>query len=104
MCTKITSFNHYKEVYKESIEDPETFWAKQAETFTWKKKWDKVVEWDFSKPDVNWFVGGKMNITENCLDRHLETRGDKTAILWEPNEPNEGPQTEFLASSERNRT
>jgi len=92
MTTQIKSFEHYLEVYKESVDDPEAFWGKEAETFTWRKKWDKVLDWDFKKPDVKWFVGGKLNITENCLDRHLETRGDKTAIIWEPNEPGEGPR------------
>lgn len=89
MTTKITSFEHYQQVYKESVDNPEKFWATQAETFKWRKKWDKVLEWDFRKADSKWFVGGKLNITENCLDRHLETRGDKVAILWEPNEPND---------------
>jgi acetyl-CoA synthetase len=74
------------------MENPEAFWATQAESFVWKKKWDKVLEWDFIKPDVQWFVGGKLNITENCLDRHLATRGEQTAILWEPNDPNEAAQ------------
>ena len=89
MTTRIKSFSDYQEVYKRSVEDPEAFWANEAESFSWKKKWDKVLEWDFRKPDVKWFLGGKLNITENCLDRHLETRGDKVAILWEPNDPKE---------------
>jgi acetyl-CoA synthetase len=89
---KIDSFEEYTQDYAASVANPEAFWAKQAESFVWKKKWDKVLEWDFTKPDVQWFVGGKLNITENCLDRHLETRGDQTAILWEPNDPNEAAQ------------
>ncbi|MCP4439509.1 MAG: acetate--CoA ligase [Aureispira sp.] len=89
MTTRITSFEHYQQEYKNSVDNPEAFWAAQAETFSWRKKWDKVLDWDFRKPDVNWFVGGKLNITENCLDRHLETRGDKVALLWEPNEPSD---------------
>ncbi|MDW3647608.1 MAG: acetate--CoA ligase [Bacteroidia bacterium] len=89
MTTRIKSFSEYQEVYKRSVEDPEAFWAKEAESFSWKKKWDKVLEWDFRTPDVKWFLGGKLNITENCLDRHLESRGDKVAILWEPNDPTE---------------
>ncbi|MEZ4775192.1 MAG: acetate--CoA ligase [Bacteroidia bacterium] len=88
MTTRIHTFDEYKETYRRSVEDPEGFWAGEASTFQWRKKWDKVLEWDFRKPDIKWFVGGKMNITENCLDRHLETRGDKVAILWEPNDPN----------------
>ena len=89
MTLQIKSFDEYKEVYKRSVEDPEGFWAEQASTFQWRKKWDKVLDWNFSEPNINWFVGGKMNITENCLDRHLEERGDQVAILFEPNDPNE---------------
>lgn len=87
MLLQIKSLDEYKAVYKRSVEDPEGFWAEQAASFTWSKKWDKVLDWNFRDPDVNWFVGGKLNITENCLDRHLDTRGDKVAILWEPNDP-----------------
>jgi acetyl-CoA synthetase len=89
---KIGSFEEYTQEYAASVADPEAFWVTQAESFVWKKKWDKVLEWDFIRPDVQWFVGGKLNITENCLDRHLVTRGDQTAILWEPNDPNEASQ------------
>lgn len=87
MTTQIKSFEQYQEVYQKSVENPEAFWEEQANSFTWRKKWNQVLDWDFKKPSVKWFVGGKLNITENCLDRHLETRGDKTAIIWEPNEP-----------------
>jgi acetyl-CoA synthetase len=83
----IKSFEEYQSQYNASVENPEKFWAEIAEEFTWKKKWDKVLAWDFMKPEVKWFIGGKLNITENCLDRHLETRGDETAIIWEPNNP-----------------
>jgi acetyl-CoA synthetase len=86
MTLQINSFEEYQQVYKRSVEDPEGFWAEQASTFSWKKPWDKVLSWDFRKPDVQWFVGGKLNITENCLDRHLETRGDQVAIIFEPND------------------
>lgn len=89
MTYRITSFEEYQEVYKKSVEQPEEFWEEQAETFQWQKKWDQVLNWDFKEPDVNWFVGGKLNITENCLDRHLEDRADQIALIWEPNEPNE---------------
>ncbi|BDS15035.1 acetate--CoA ligase [Aureispira anguillae] len=89
MTTQIKSFEQYQEVYQKSVNQPEVFWEEQAASFIWRKKWDKTLDWDFRKPAVKWFVGGKLNITENCLDRHLETRGDKTAIIWEPNEPNE---------------
>ncbi len=85
--TQITSFEHYQRVYDQSVKDPEGFWAAEAETFQWRKPWDKVLEWDFEGPNVKWFQGGKLNITENCLDRHLAERGDQTAILFEPNEP-----------------
>ncbi len=89
MTLQIKSLKQYKEVYQESVDNPEKFWAAQAETFQWQKKWDEVLNWDFRKPEVEWFKGGKMNITENCLDRHLADRGDQTAILWEPNDPNQ---------------
>ena len=93
MTLQIKSFDEYQSVYKHSVEDPEGFWAEQAETFTWRKKWDKVLEWDFRKPDVKWFVNGKLNITENCLDRHLETRGEQVALLWEANDPQKPNRT-----------
>ena len=87
MTHQIKSLDEYKAAYQRSVDDPEAFWAEQAETFHWRKKWDKVLDWNFSEPNVNWFVNGKLNITENCLDRHLETRGDQVAILFEPNDP-----------------
>ena len=74
---RITSFEEYKEEYQKSVDNPEAFWAGHADSFVWKKKWDKVLDWNFSGPDVKWFEGGELNITENCLDRHLEERGDK---------------------------
>lgn len=77
----------YDRIYKRSIDNPEQFWADVADTYYWHQKWDKVLEWDFDKPEVKWFLNGKLNITENCLDRHLENRGNQTAIIWEPNEP-----------------
>lgn len=87
MTKLIDSFAAYQEAYQKSVADPEAFWAAEAETFKWQKKWDKTLDWDFKGPKINWFVGGKMNITENCLDRHLGTKGDQVAILWEPNDP-----------------
>ncbi|MEN0005724.1 MAG: acetate--CoA ligase, partial [Bacteroidota bacterium] len=93
MTLQIKSLDEYQSEYKRSIDNPEGFWEEQANTFSWRKKWDKVLEWNFKEPDVKWFVGGKLNITENCLDRHLETRGDQTAILFEPNDPNDPVQT-----------
>ena len=86
---KINSLKEYKEEYRKSIDSPEEFWSEKAESFTWKKKWEKVLKWEFQTPKVEWFVGGQLNITENCLDRHLETRGEKIGILWETNDPNE---------------
>lgn len=77
----------YEEAYSKSTTNPEAFWAEIANQFQWKKKWDKVLEWDFHKPEVKWFLGGKLNITENCIDRHLPLRGNQTAIIWEPNDP-----------------
>ena len=81
------------EIYRKSVQNPESFWEEIAEEhFVWRKKWDNVLQWDFSKPEVKWFEGAKLNITENCIDRHLPTRGDKTAILFEPNNPKEKAQ------------
>jgi acetyl-CoA synthetase len=90
---RIKSLSEYTKTYDRSVEDPEGFWSGIAENFQWKKKWDKVLEWDFKKPDVKWFLNGKLNITENILDRHLKERGDQVAILWEPNEPDETHQS-----------
>lgn len=89
MAIRINNFEEYKSEYKKSVDNPEGFWAEVADSFTWKKKYDKVLDWNFEGPDVNWFEGGQLNITENCLDRHLDERGDKVAILWEPNEPSD---------------
>ena len=88
MTQVIKSFDEYRQAWKKSVDDPEGYWAEQAETFVWQKKWDKVLEWNFQDPDVKWFINGKLNVTENALDRHLAERGDKVAILWEPNDPN----------------
>lgn len=89
MNHKIKNFEEYEEIYNRSISNPESFWSEVAGGFHWRKKWDKVLEWDFAKPEVKWFINGKLNITENCLDRHLEKRGNQTAIIWEPNDPKE---------------
>jgi len=84
----IKHLEEYYQVYRKSIREPENFWEEIAEEhFLWRKKWDNILSWDFSKPEVKWFEGAKLNITENCLDRHLATRGDKTAIIFEPNNP-----------------
>jgi acetyl-CoA synthetase len=86
----IKSLEEYFNVYRRSIRNPETFWAEVAEEhFLWRKKWDKVLEWDFKEPKIEWFKGAKLNITENCIDRHLVTKADQPAILFEPNNPDE---------------
>jgi acetyl-CoA synthetase len=89
---KINSYEEYLSNYKKSIEDPTAFWSDIAKTFHWHKQWDEVLEWNFDEPSINWFKGAKLNITENCLDRHLDTNADKTAIIWEPNDPSEPAQ------------
>ena len=86
---QLTSFEAYKEAYKKSIEDPAAFWSDVANHFTWRKKWDTALEWNFKEPKVEWFKGGKLNITENCLDRHIPTKGHLPAMIWEPNAPDE---------------
>lgn len=86
---RIRSFEEYEVAYKKSVEDPEGFWGEIAQEFVWKKKWNKVLEWDFNNYEVKWFKGGKMNITENCLDRHAHNKPNQPAIIWEPNDPSE---------------
>ncbi|MEB0302989.1 AMP-binding protein, partial [Mucilaginibacter sp. 5C4] len=86
---QVKSFEEYQQVYKKSVDQPEQFWAEIADNFLWKKKWDKVLDWNFTEPKIEWFKGAKLNITENCLDRHLEKNGDTPAIIWEPNDPAE---------------
>jgi len=90
---QISSFDDYLEKYRKSIEQPEKFWTEVAENFTWKKKWDKVVDWNFREPRIRWFEGARLNITENCLDRHLADKGDQPAIIWEPNDPTQKNRT-----------
>jgi acetyl-CoA synthetase len=82
----------YASMYKQSVEDPASFWAEQAEKYlTWNKKWDNVLDWSFDESDIHirWFEGGQLNVSENCLDRHLATRGDQVAIIWEGDSPEE---------------
>ncbi len=81
----IKSQSEYEEMYKRSISNPEDFWAEMAEqNLTWYSKWSKVLQYDFQKPDIKWFIGGKLNVTYNCLDRHVEAGlGNKPAIIWE---------------------
>ncbi|MBT8258965.1 MAG: acetate--CoA ligase [Bacteroidia bacterium] len=95
----IKSLEEYFQVYRKSVDEPELFWEEIAEEhFVWRKHWDNVFSWDFSKPEVKWFEGAKLNITENCLDRHLHIRADKTAIIFEPNNPEE--ETEYITYSQ----
>jgi len=84
---QITSQEQYEIAYRVSVSDPDGFWGSVAQHFQWRKKWDKVLEWNFKEPAIKWFQGGKLNITENCIDRHLETMGEKPAFIWEPNNP-----------------
>ena len=89
----IKTLEEYFQVYRKSIREPENFWEEIAEEhFLWRKRWDKVLSWDFTKPEVKWFEGAQLNITENCLDRHLMTKGNQTAIIFEPNNPDEASQ------------
>lgn len=90
---QIKSFQEYKDAWEKSVNDPESFWGEIAEQFAWRKKWDKVLEWNFKEPSIKWFQGARLNITENCLDRHLNTIADQPAIIWEPNDPHEHHRT-----------
>lgn len=86
----IKNLEEYYQVYRKSVRNPELFWEEVAEEhFVWKKRWDRVLDYDFSKPEVKWFEGAQLNITENCIDRHLPSKADKTAIIFEPNNPDE---------------
>jgi acetyl-CoA synthetase len=84
---KIKTFEAYQAAYKQSVDDPEGFWAEVAQQFQWRKPWKKVLSWDFNEANIKWFEGGQLNITENALDRHLADRGDQPAIIWESNDP-----------------
>ncbi|MFW5832120.1 MAG: acetate--CoA ligase [Prolixibacteraceae bacterium] len=92
MVNKITSLAEYFQKYNESVANPDGFWGNIAENYFWRKKWDKVCNWKFEgegAPDVNWFVNGKLNITENIFERNMHMRKDQVAIIWEPNDPKE---------------
>ena len=90
MTHQISSLEDYKSTYQKSVDDPEGFWDEQAKSFDWMQTYDNVLSWNFEEPNVNWFEGGKLNITVNCLDRHVDDKGDDTAIIWEPNDPQKG--------------
>ncbi|MBE9480806.1 MAG: acetate--CoA ligase [Bacteroidetes bacterium] len=93
MTNKISSLSEYLEKYKESVANPDAFWGNIAEDYYWHKKWDKVLEWNFEEPNINWFVNGKLNITENIFERNMFLRKDQAAIIWEPNDPNDDTVT-----------
>ncbi len=105
MVPQIKTIEEYKEQYQKSITDPSAFWGGIAQHFQWQRKWDKVLDWNFTQPMIKWYEGAKLNITENCLDRHIADRGGQTAILWEPNDPNEASRAityaELLSSVKR---
>ncbi len=86
---QIKSLEEYQSVYKRSVENPEGFWGQIASYFQWRRRWDSVLEWNFEEPKIEWFKGGRLNITENCLDRQLEKNGNVPALVWEPNDPSE---------------
>ena len=86
---QITTGEDYHKAWNNSVTDPQGYWEEVASAFMWRKRWDNVLEWNFTGPDVKWFKGAKLNITENCIDRHLGTLGNKPAIIWEPNDPEE---------------
>jgi acetyl-CoA synthetase len=86
------SIAHYIQAKDQALSQPETFWEAIANQFEWYQKWDKTLEYDFHKPEIKWFLRGKLNITENCLDRHLKTQPNQTAIIFEPNDPKETAQ------------
>lgn len=83
----IETYSDYLEIYQKSVSHPELFWAETAADFSWMKTWDKVLHWNFNTPEVSWFTGSELNITQNCLDRHLDDNGEKLALIWEPNDP-----------------
>src|SRR6478736_1324407 len=86
---QIKSLEQYKEAYKQSVDNPDLFWGNIGGYFQWKRRWEKVLEWNFTEPKIEWYKGAKLNITENCLDRHLKAHANTPAIIWEPNDPEE---------------
>lgn len=86
---QISTFQEYLSMYEQSIQNPEAFWAEVAADFKWTRKWDSVLEWNFTGPSVKWFNGGLTNLCENCLDVHLPLRANQVAVIWEPNDPAE---------------
>jgi acetyl-CoA synthetase len=86
---RISNMSEYEKAYQDSLEDPEKYWSEIASHFQWRQKWDQVLNWNFQEPEIKWFEGGKLNITENCIDRHLHHQADQPAIIWEPNHPDD---------------
>ncbi len=84
---QINNYDEYKEAYRRSVDEPEAFWGEIAENFLWREKWQTVLNWNFKEPKIEWFAGGKLNVTENCIDRHLPHKATDPAIIWEPNNP-----------------
>ena len=99
----IKSLDDYRELYRKSVEDPEGFWAEQAEQrLDWMKPWDKVLEWEYETPSIQWFLGGKLNVSVNCLDRHVDAgRGDDAALIWEGNDPKDSASISYAALLKR---
>ena len=93
MKHKIETLSDYIHEYEKSVNDPEKFWGEIANTFNWQKPYEKVLDWNFDKPEIKWFVNGKLNITENIFERNLTELGDKPAIIWEPSNPEEASIT-----------
>ncbi|NVJ87120.1 MAG: acetate--CoA ligase [Algoriphagus sp.] len=93
MSDRLHTLSGYLYEYQKSVSQPEEFWARIADSFFWRKRWSKVLDWNFEKPDVKWFANGKLNITENIFERQLFTHADQPAIIWEPNEPDEATRT-----------
>mgnify|MGYP003651164067 CR=1 FL=1 len=93
MSDRIHTLSGYLYEYQKSVTQPEEFWARIADSFHWRKRWTKVLKWNFDEPDVKWFLNAKLNITENIFERHLFTIGDRPAIIWEANDPNEAGRT-----------
>tara|TARA_R110000787_G_scaffold286157_2_gene403484 strand:- start:891 stop:2786 length:1896 start_codon:yes stop_codon:yes gene_type:complete len=98
MSLQIKSLEEYREAYQKSVENPSKFWDEVANEFFWRTKWTKTLEYDWTVPETKWFLGGKLNITENALDRHLSTRGDQVALICEPNSPDE--ETQYVTYKE----
>jgi acetyl-CoA synthetase len=90
---QIKTKEQYHQDYTRSVQEPEAFWGQIADQFVWKKKWNRVLDWNFTEPRVAWFSGAQLNITENCIDRHLATKANVPAIVWEPNDPQQPSRT-----------